>query len=98
VTEQLFIKFKNNVTMKPGSILLGAAIGVVAGGLAGLLFAPKKGSVTRRFIAKKGTDYMGGMKERYSESLRNVNQKIDNLKDEVRNMMRKGQKEYKGSW
>jgi gas vesicle protein len=83
--------------MKPRSILLGAVIGLTAGGLAGLLFAPKKGSVTRRFLAKKGSDYVGGMKDRYNESLRNVNQKIDSLRNEVKNMMRKKEKEYK-SW
>ncbi len=81
--------------MKPGSILLGAVIGLTAGGLAGLLFAPKKGAVTRRFIARKGNDYMGGIKDRYNESLKNVNQKIDSLKQEVKNIMRKGEKEYK---
>lgn len=84
--------------MKPGSILLGAAIGVTAGALAGLLFAPKKGSVTRRFIARKGSDYIGDMKDRYSDSLKNVTHKIDTLKQEVKNMMRKGEKEYKSSW
>ena len=84
--------------MKPGSILLGAAIGLVAGSVSGLLFAPKKGSVTRRFIAKKGSDYIGGMKDRYSDRLQNVNQKIESLKEEVKNIIKKGQKEYKGSW
>lgn len=84
--------------MKPGSILLGAAIGITAGALAGLLFAPKKGAVTRRFIARKGSDYIGDMKDRYSDSLKNVTHKIDSLKQEVKNMMRKGEKEYKSSW
>lgn len=84
--------------MKPGSILLGAVIGLTAGALTGLLFAPKKGSVTRRFIARKGSDYIGGMKDRYNDSLKNVTHKIDSLKQEVKNMMRKGEKEYKSSW
>jgi len=84
--------------MKPGSIILGAVIGLTAGGLVGLLFAPKKGAVTRRFIAKKGNEYIGGMKDRYNESLKNVNQKIESLRQDVKNIMKKGEKEYKSTW
>ena len=84
--------------MKPGSILLGAAIGLTAGALAGVLFAPKRGSVTRRFLAQKGSDYVGGMKDRYNESFSKVNRKIESLKDEVKNIMKKGEKEHKGAW
>ena len=76
--------------MKTSNLLLGALVGVTVGAIAGILFAPKKGSVTRRFIAQKGSDYMGDMKDRFNESLSSVNHKIDSLKQEVKNMVKKG--------
>lgn len=76
--------------MKAGQLLLGALVGLTAGAIIGVLFAPKKGSVTRRFISKKGGAYAGEMKERFNESLDTVNQKIDSLKEEVKSMVKKG--------
>ena len=39
-------------------ILAAAALGVVAGSLIGMLFAPDKGQETRKKVAKKGKDMM----------------------------------------
>jgi gas vesicle protein len=76
--------------MKTRQLLVGALIGLTAGAVIGILFAPKKGSVTRRFISKKGNVYVDDLKERFNESLKTVNQKIDSLKDEVKSMVKKG--------
>ena len=40
--------------MGNGKILLGVLAGAAAGATLGILFAPKKGSVTRKKIIKKG--------------------------------------------
>jgi len=80
----------NRKAMKTGQFLLGALVGLTAGAIVGVLFAPKKGAVTRRFIAQKGGDYVDEMKERFNESLITVNHKIDTLKDEVIGMVKKG--------
>ncbi|MCL4481924.1 MAG: YtxH domain-containing protein, partial [Bacteroidetes bacterium] len=40
--------------MNTGKVLLGVLAGVAAGALIGILFAPAKGSRTRRRILKKG--------------------------------------------
>ncbi|MBK9486310.1 MAG: YtxH domain-containing protein [Chitinophagaceae bacterium] len=51
----------NNTGKLLGAILLGAAIG----GAFGILFAPDKGSETRRKISKKGNDLTDAVKEKF---------------------------------
>jgi gas vesicle protein len=48
--------------------LIGAlVIGAVVGGALGILFAPEKGSVTRKKIAGKSEDLAKGIKEKVRE-------------------------------
>ena len=44
--------------MEKGKIVLGVLGGIAVGALIGVLFAPDKGSVTRRKISKKGEEYL----------------------------------------
>jgi gas vesicle protein len=50
--------------MSSGKILLGVLAGVAAGALIGILFAPDKGSETRKKIVEKGEDYVDDIKEK----------------------------------
>jgi len=43
--------------MSSGKVLLGVLAGVAAGAFLGILFAPEKGSNTRKNISKKGEDF-----------------------------------------
>jgi gas vesicle protein len=62
-----------------GTLLLGAAIG----GLLGVLFAPNKGSDTRKKILSKGEDLSGAMKDK-------INTFIDDVKSEFEAAKEKG--------
>jgi gas vesicle protein len=71
--------------MSSGKLVLGLLAGIAAGALAGILFAPAKGSRTRKRILKKGEDYADVLKEKFDDLLETVNKKMEKVKDEVSN-------------
>ena len=60
-------------------ILVAALAGAAAGAAIGLLFAPDKGSKTRKKIAKKGTDLKDDVMEKIEDSLSSLQKLKDNL-------------------
>ena len=72
--------------MSSGKVLLGLLAGVAAGALLGVLFAPDKGSVTRKKITKKGEDFADGLSEKFNEFVDTVSEKFDDVKEKVGNM------------
>ena len=52
--------------MKASRVLLGVVAGAAVGAVLGILFAPDKGSNTRRKIARKGEDLVEDIKDRAS--------------------------------
>lgn len=69
--------------MNKGKILLGVLAGAAVGALLGVLLAPDKGSVTRKKISKKGTDYADALKEKYDELIEAVTERLVSVKDEA---------------
>jgi len=69
--------------MSSGKVLLGVLAGLAAGALLGILFAPEKGSVTRKKMSKKAEDYADGLKEKFNEFLDNISEKFEEVKEEV---------------
>jgi gas vesicle protein len=72
-----------NLIMSSGKVLLGVLAGLAAGALLGVLFAPEKGSVTRKKISKKGEDYADSLKEKFNEFLDDMSEKFEKVKEDV---------------
>jgi len=77
--------------MSSGKVLLGLLAGVAAGALLGVLFAPNKGSVTRKKIVKKSDDYADGLKDKFDEFLESISEKFEEVKEEVSDFAEKAQ-------
>lgn len=75
--------------MKSGSILLGLLAGALIGIGAGILFAPHKGSVTRKMITRRGEDYIDVLEEKFDDFLDTIDDKIDHVKKEVSGFVKK---------
>ena len=53
--------------MSSKKVLLGTAVGIAAGAVLGMLFAPAKGSAMKKRIAKTVTDYAEEVQENLSD-------------------------------
>jgi len=72
-----------------GKMLAGIIIGAALGAVAGILFAPDKGSVTRKKIADKAKETVEELKETFSGKIEEVkdfvSEKIDKKKHKKAN-------------
>lgn len=68
--------------MSTGKVILGALAGVAAGAILGVLFAPEKGTDTRKKIAEKGKDAAGDLKTKYNDLIDKLTSKLETVKDE----------------
>jgi gas vesicle protein len=72
--------------MNTGKALLGILAGVAAGALFGILFAPEKGSETRKKIAKKGKDYVDDLTVKLNDLMEDVSEKVDSVAKKVKDL------------
>lgn len=69
--------------MNGGKVVASVLAGLAVGALLGVLFAPAKGSTTRRRILKKGEAYAENIKESIGDLKDDISEKIDMAKEEA---------------
>jgi gas vesicle protein len=67
--------------MSASKVLLGAAIGMATGAVLGVLFAPDKGSATRRKIAQQGSRYVDAINNTAGEYAESIGETIESAKE-----------------
>lgn len=81
--------------MSSGKVILGFLAGAAAGAVLGILFAPDKGSETRRKIADKGEELMDGAKEKVNKLMDDLHAQVDSAKEKVKDLESKLHKKSK---
>jgi gas vesicle protein len=76
--------------MSAGKVLLGIVVGAAVGAVFGVLYAPAKGSMTRRRIVRRGTDYVEDVKEKFNEYIDALTEEYDSVKEGAMDLVDKG--------
>lgn len=76
--------------MSTGKLLLGVLAGVAAGATLGILFAPDKGSKTRKKLYRKGADSLSDLKETFEELVDSLNEKFESTKEQIQDLYESG--------
>ena len=80
--------------MNTGKVVLGAIAGLAIGAIGGILFAPEKGSKTRKQIVDKGDEYVDELKSKYGEFSDSLTEKFEGTKKDAENLAEKGKAKY----
>ena len=71
--------------MKSQNLVAGFLAGVAAGAVLGVLFAPDRGSETRKAISKKSGDLMHGINDQLARFKGSIGDKYRSVKEDVVN-------------
>lgn len=69
--------------MSAGKIVAAVLAGVAVGAALGILFAPDKGSETRRKITKKSKDYVDDLGEKANEFMEGITEQLEAVKEDA---------------
>jgi gas vesicle protein len=85
---------KQKLIMKKIKVVLVALAGLAGGAIAGILFAPKKGTATRQQIAGKADGYMDELKIKYFRLRNSLIKKLEITKKDAEKLAGKGKANY----
>lgn len=80
--------------MSTDKVVLGTLAGLAIGAIAGILFAPEKGSTSRKQIMDKGNKYLDKLKSKYSELSDSLTEKFESTKKDAEKLAEKGKSKY----
>ena len=80
--------------MSTSKTLVGFLAGAAIGAALGILFAPDKGTETRRKIAKQSNDLADDLKDKFTDLVDGVKEKFSSLKSESEDVAEKGYSAY----
>ena len=76
--------------MSSGKVVLGVLAGVAAGAILGILFAPDKGSETRKKISTKSNDLTDAVKEKFDAIVSKFKKEVEDVKDQANDYAENG--------
>lgn len=85
---------KTKLIMSTRNVLLGTITGFALGAITGILFAPKKGSKTRRQIKEKGDDYVDELKSKFDEFSDSFIEKFETAQKDAENLAENGKSKF----
>ena len=76
--------------MSTKKLLIGVLAGVATGAVLGILFAPDKGSSTRKRFKRKSYDYTDELEAKFNELIDNITEQFQTVVEEVNQMSEDG--------
>ena len=76
--------------MKKSDVVVGILGGLAVGAILGVLFAPDKGSNTRRKIAEKGIDLKDNLKGNFNDFVASIEDQYSNFTSNAEDVIEEG--------